>query len=117
MGHRKLSSCPRVLRFIWHLRRRQHSKKQAPRPALSRCQAGELFAAQDAAYQESVLPTQVTRRVAIEAGSSLGWHRWVGTQGQIIAVDKFGASAPASTIFKEYGFSVENVVAKVKETA
>ena len=77
----------------------------------------ELFAAQDAAYQESVLPTQVTRRVAIEAGSSLGWHRWVGTQGQIIAVDKFGASAPASTIFKEYGFSVENVVAKVKETA
>ena len=77
----------------------------------------ELFEAQDASYQESVLPTQVTRRVAIEAGSSLGWHRWVGSQGKIIAVDKFGASAPASTIFKEYGFSVENVVAKVKETA
>ena len=66
--------------------------------------------------RESVLPTQVTRRVAIEAGSSLGWHRWVGTQGQIIAVDKFGAGAPASTIFKEYGFSVENVVAKVKNS-
>ena len=77
----------------------------------------ELFEAQDSAYQESVLPTSITRRVAIEAGSSLGWHRWVGTQGKVIAVDKFGASAPASIIFKEYGFSVENVVAKVNETA
>ena len=77
----------------------------------------ELFEAQDPSYQESVLPSSITRRVAIEAGSSLGWHRWVGAQGKVIAVDKFGASAPASIIFKEYGFSVENVVAKVNETA
>ena len=77
----------------------------------------ELFDAQDAAYQESVLPSSIARRVAIEAGSSLGWHRWVGAQGKVIAVDKFGASAPASVIFKEYGFSVDNVVAKVNETA
>ena len=77
----------------------------------------ELFANQDSAYQESVLPSSVTRRVAIEAGSSLGWHKWVGSNGAIIAVDKFGASAPASTVFKEYGFSVENVVASADATA
>ena len=69
----------------------------------------ELFAAQSAAYQASVLPPQVERRVAVEAGVSLGWHRWVGPTGQVVALDRFGASAPAGEVFAQFGFSVENI--------
>jgi transketolase len=75
----------------------------------------ELFAAQDAAYQESVLPKAITGRVAVEAGSPFGWERWVGTEGQIVGVDRFGASAPAEEIFEAYGFTPENVCAAVRE--
>ena len=69
----------------------------------------ELFQAQDAAYRESVLPRAVRRRLSIEAGASLGWERWVGDEGAIIAIDRFGASAPAGTIFQELGFTVDHV--------
>ena len=75
----------------------------------------ELFAAQDAAYQESVLPKAITARVAVEAGSSFGWERWVGTEGEIVGVDRFGTSAPAEQIFEAYGFTPENVCAAVRE--
>ena len=71
----------------------------------------ELFSAQSAAYQESVLPAKVRKRVAIEAGASLGWHRWVGDEGTIIAVDRYGASAPGAEIFQHYGLTAENVAA------
>jgi transketolase len=70
----------------------------------------ELFATQDTAYRESVLPKAVRRRLSIEAGASLGWERWVGDEGAILAIDRFGASAPAGTIFKELGFTVDHVV-------
>ena len=70
----------------------------------------EIFAAQDAAYRESVLPNAVRARVGIEAASSFGWERWVGLDGKTVTVNKFGASAPDPIVFKEYGFTVENVV-------
>ncbi len=70
----------------------------------------EIFMAQDAAYRESVLPNGVRARVGIEAGSSFGWERWVGLDGKTVTVNKFGASAPDPIVFKEYGFTIENVV-------
>jgi transketolase len=69
-----------------------------------------LFEAQDAAYRESVLPAAVRKRVAVEAGSSFGWHRWVA-DGTIIAIDHFGASAPGEEVMKQFGFTAENVTA------
>jgi transketolase len=74
----------------------------------------ERFEAQDAAYRESVLPAGVTARVAVEAGVSLGWDRWVGEEGAIVGLDHFGASAPAGTIFEKFGFTVERVVGVAK---
>lgn len=69
----------------------------------------ELFGDQDAAYRESVLPAAVRARVGIEAGVSLGWDRWTGSDGAIIAMDRFGASAPAPTLFAEFGFTPERI--------
>jgi transketolase len=71
----------------------------------------ERFELQDGAYRESVLPRTVRARVAVEAGISLGWDRWVGDEGAIVGLDHFGASAPAGTIFEKFGFTVERVVA------
>ncbi len=75
----------------------------------------ELFAQQDAAYQDAVLPADIELRVAVEAGVSQGWHRWVGCKGRILALDRYGASAPAQTVFEKLGFTVENVVAMAME--
>jgi transketolase len=74
----------------------------------------DLFDAQDAAYKESVLPKAVTKRLSVEAASSFGWHKYVGTEGDTVSIDRFGASAPGGTCLKEFGFSVDNVVAKAK---
>ncbi|MBO8176981.1 MAG: transketolase [Bacillus sp. (in: Bacteria)] len=74
----------------------------------------DRFEAQSAEYKQSVLPKEVKKRLAIEMAASLGWERYVGDEGDILAIDRFGASAPGSTIMKEYGFTVENVVARVK---
>jgi transketolase len=76
----------------------------------------ELFERQPQAYRDSVLPPDVRARLAVEAGISMGWHRWVGDQGDIIALDRFGASAPGGVLMQEFGFSVENVVARAKKT-
>lgn len=70
----------------------------------------ELFALQPQEYRDSVLPPKVRARLAIEAGVSQGWERWVGDQGDCISVETFGASAPYQVVFREYGFTVENVV-------
>ncbi|MCA9766734.1 MAG: transketolase, partial [Carnobacterium sp.] len=70
----------------------------------------DLFEKQDAAYKESVLPNAVRKRVSIEMGSSFGWERYVGLDGAMIAIDKYGASAPGDRVIKEYGFTVENIV-------
>jgi len=69
----------------------------------------ELFVEQDAAYQAAVLPPQVTARLAVEAGVTLGWHRWVGSQGRVLGLDRYGASAPAATVFEKLGLTVDNV--------
>ena len=74
----------------------------------------ELFDAQSAEYREAVLPKSVRARIAIEAGISMGWEKYTGLDGDIIALDHFGASAPAQILFKEFGFSVENVVERAK---
>ncbi len=71
----------------------------------------DLFEKQDAAYQESVLPRAVRKRVSIEMGASFGWERYVGLDGATVAIDKYGASAPGNTVIENYGFTVENVVA------
>jgi transketolase len=69
-----------------------------------------VFASQDAAYRERVLPAAVRARVAVEAGATLGWPRWVGDFGEAVGLDRFGASAPAGTLFREFGFTTERVV-------
>ncbi|MBY5958919.1 transketolase [Membranicola marinus] len=74
----------------------------------------ELFEQQSNEYQEKVLPAGVRKRLAVETGASLGWHRWVGDQGDLITVDHFGASAPYEEIFEHFGFTVENIVKKAK---
>lgn len=69
----------------------------------------ELFEAQSREYRDSVLPPSVRARLAVEAGVTQGWHRYVGDQGDVIGVDRFGASAPGPVVMREYGFNVENV--------
>jgi len=76
----------------------------------------DRFEQQSAEYKESVLPESVQARVGIEAGASLGWREYIGAKGEHITIDHFGASAPADKLFQEYGFTVENVVAKVKSS-
>jgi len=72
----------------------------------------ELFEAQDEKYRESVLPQGVTKRLAVEAGSSFGWCRYVGPQGAVISIDTFGESAPGDVVLVKKGYTVENVIAK-----
>ncbi len=69
----------------------------------------ELFSEQTATYRNSVLLPEVTRRLAVEAGVTQGWHRWVGLQGSVLGLDRFGASAPGKIAFENLGFSVERV--------
>ncbi|MEA5552484.1 transketolase [Anabaena cylindrica UHCC 0172] len=73
-----------------------------------------LFDAQDAAYKESVLPKAVTKRLSVEAASSFGWHKYIGTDGDTVSIDTFGASAPGGTCMEKFGFTVDNVLAKAK---
>ncbi|KST66914.1 transketolase [Mastigocoleus testarum] len=75
----------------------------------------EMFEAQDAAYQESILPKAVTKRVAVEAGVSFGWERYIGAEGGSVTINRFGASAPGAVCMEKFGFSIDNVVAKAKE--
>ncbi|GAB4298145.1 MAG: transketolase [Thiohalomonadaceae bacterium] len=74
----------------------------------------DVFEAQDAAYRESVLPASCTKRVAVEAGVTAGWYKYVGLDGKVVGLDRFGESAPAGQLFKEFGFTVENVVKAVE---
>ena len=75
----------------------------------------ELFQAQGAEYIHEVLPSKIPARIAVEAGVSFGWERWVGDHGLIMGVDRFGASAPMKIIYEEYGLTVEKVVLNVKQ--
>jgi transketolase len=69
----------------------------------------ELFDAQPREYRDTVLPPTVGARLAVEAGVSQGWHRYVGSRGDVLAVDRFGASAPGEVVMREYGFTADNV--------
>jgi len=75
----------------------------------------DVFDAQDAAYRDSVLPAAVTARVAIEAGVTDGWWRYVGTNGRVVGLDRFGESAPADELFEHFGFTTENIVTVAKD--
>jgi len=73
-----------------------------------------LFRRQNADYREDVLPLSCSRRLAVEAGVTMGWERWVGDGGQIIGLDRYGASAPAGILFEQFGFTADNVYARAK---
>lgn len=75
----------------------------------------EMFQAQPAAWQEEVLPPKVRKRLAVEAGTSMPWYRFVGLDGRVLGIDRFGASAPAERIFQEFGFTAENIVSLAEE--
>ena len=75
------------------------------------------FDAQDEAYRESVLPSSVTARVAVEAAVTEGWYKYVGLQGKVVGIDSFGESAPAGQLFDHFGFNVDNVVKAVNSVA
>ncbi|MBU3177399.1 transketolase [Clostridium estertheticum] len=72
----------------------------------------DLFEAQSKEYKESILPSSVRTRLAIEAAASFGWHKYVGIDGDVISIDRFGASGKAEILYKEFGFTTENVVSK-----
>jgi len=74
----------------------------------------ELFEEQDASYRESVLPKAVTKRLAVEAATSFGWCRYIGNEGDMISIERFGASAPGSVVLEKFGYTVDNVVARAK---
>ena len=76
----------------------------------------EDFEKQSKAYKKSVFPESVTARVAVEAGSTMPWYKYVGLKGEIVGIDEFGASAPAAKLFEKYGFTVDAVVAAAKKT-
>jgi transketolase len=71
-----------------------------------------LFSAQDTAYRESILPKGLKKRVTVEAGSPMGWHRWAGDEGTVIGIDHYGASAPGDEVLKQFGFTAEHVTAE-----
>ena len=72
------------------------------------------FDQQSAEYKESVIPSSITKRIAIEMASSLGWHKYVGTEGKVIGIDTFGASAPGDLVVEKYGFTKENVLNQIQ---
>lgn len=72
-----------------------------------------VFDKQDLAYKQSVLPENLPK-IAVEAGVTDGWYKYVGLNGKVVGLDRFGESAPAELLFKEFGFTTENVVAAVK---
>lgn len=90
-------------------------EKEGIKAAVVSMASVDVFDKQSKEYKESVLPSNKTKRVAIEAAASFGWHKYVGLEGEVIGIDHYGESAPAGLIFKKYGFTVENVVKTAKE--
>jgi len=73
----------------------------------------DLFEQQPSEYRDSVLPPSLVRRVSVEAGTTIGWHRYVGDKGTAIGIDHFGSSAPGEELFQRYGFTAERVASAV----
>ncbi|MCS5587499.1 MAG: transketolase [Porticoccaceae bacterium] len=90
--------------------------EQAVRVRVVSMPCAELFSAQDQSYKEAVLPASIRARVAVEALHVDYWHKFVGLDGRVVGMTSFGESAPGNLLMKEFGFTVENVVAKVLET-
>ena len=86
------------------LEKRGHAVRVVSMPSM------ELFAKQDAAYRDSVLPPALRRRLAIEAAAPMSWYRWVGLEGDVLGMTTYGASGPSADVLKHFGFTVENVV-------
>ncbi len=97
-----------VLAAQQHLMEQNISARVVSMPSWS------LFEKQDATYKEKIFPKQIKKRLAVEAGSPIGWHKYVTDQGDVIGVDTFGESAPGDEIMKEYGFTVEHVVERAR---
>jgi transketolase len=74
----------------------------------------ELFDAEPQSYRDEVLPPQTSARLAVELGVPQGWDRYVGARGDMLSIERFGASAPAKVLLEKYGFTVDNVVARAK---
>jgi transketolase len=74
----------------------------------------ELFEAQSEEYREQVLPTRVRARLAVEPGASISWWRWVGDDGDVLGLDRFGASAPGATVLEKFGFDVDGILARAR---
>ena len=74
-----------------------------------------LFEQQAQDYRDAVLPPSVPARLAVELGSPQGWRRWVGDRGDMLGIDRYGASAPADVLLEKYGFTVDNVVSRAKK--
>lgn len=74
----------------------------------------ELFKQQSEEYQEAIFPKNIRTRISVEAGIAQGWREWVGDHGEVISIDRYGASAPAKVLFKEFGFTVENIIARTE---
>jgi transketolase len=72
----------------------------------------ELFEAQTQEYRDQVLPPETTARLAVEPGASMSWWKWVGSGGDVLGIDRFGASAPGTRVLEELGFTVENIAAR-----
>ena len=74
----------------------------------------ELFEAQPEEYREAVLPRAVAARLAVEPGARMSWWRWVGSDGEVLGLDRFGASAPGATVLEELGFSAESIFSRAR---
>jgi transketolase len=74
----------------------------------------ELFEKQDQAYKDQVFPPSVRRRLAVEAGSPMGWHQYTTTEGDVIGMTRFGESGPGEEVMKAFGFTVENVCTRAR---
>ena len=90
-------------------------ESQGVRTRLVSMPSWEFFAAQTREYRNSVIPQDVGLRVALEAGSPFGWERWVGDQGLILGMERFGASAPYEVLLQAFGFTAEKVASRIVE--
>ena len=92
----------------------EKSKSEGIDVSAFRCLHGDLLKNKTRNTNKSVLPKDVKKRLGIEMGASLGWHKYVGDEGDILAIDTFGASAPGNVVLEKYGFTTDNVVSRVK---
>jgi transketolase len=93
---------------------REQLQKQDIQTRLISMASWELFDAQTEEYRRSVFPLSVRSRLAVEAGATQGWHRYIGEGGDVIGIDHFGASAPGPVLMREFGFTVENVCKRAR---